>query len=178
MGSKDDLNSGTDACTHSKQVVGTEMRWPGHNTHWYTGVPRFPSNYAYKAGADTWAVRMDLNACTDACTHSKQDSGNTSRVTGTHTQWQIGGTQVSMKLCIGNATHISRQGDKNSCTDTCTHSKQGAGPQPGWLGHTHTVKYRGTQVSMKLCMGEGSDMHSQVGHKFMYWCIVHILNKV
>ena len=41
MGSQDDLNSCTDACTHSKQVVGTEMRWPGHIHTDIQGYPGF-----------------------------------------------------------------------------------------------------------------------------------------
>ena len=115
MASQVDINTCTDAYTHSTQGVGTEMRqlgqahsfhetmhrecythqqagrqkfmyWymytfetscgnrngvTGTQTHWYTGVPRFPSNYAYRV-EQIWAVRMDLNTCTDAWRHSKQ----------------------------------------------------------------------------------------------------------
>ena len=63
--------------------------------------------------------------------------------TGTHRH-----NQCSMKLCIGGGADMVSQVDINSCTDACTHSKQGVRPQAGWMGHTHTVKHRGTKVSM------------------------------
>ena len=48
------------------------------------------------------------------------------------------GTQISMKLSIGNGADMGSQVDINSCSDACTHSKQGVGPQAGRLGHTHS----------------------------------------
>ena len=57
---------------------------------------------------------------------------------------------------------MGSQVDINSCSDACTHSKQVVEPQAGRLGHTHTVTHRGTQVSMKLCIGVEPDMASQV----------------
>ena len=39
-----DINSCTDACTHSKEGVGTN-EVTGTQTHCHTGASRFPSNY-------------------------------------------------------------------------------------------------------------------------------------
>ena len=40
-------------------------------------------------------------------------------------------TQLSIKLCIGGGPDMGSQVDINSCTDACTHSKIGVGPQAG-----------------------------------------------
>ena len=40
-------------------------------------------------------------------------------------------TQISMKLCVGDGADMGSQMDINSCTDACTHSKQGVGPEAG-----------------------------------------------
>ena len=67
---------------------------------------------------------IDINTCTDACTHSKQGGeqkkGNWDTNTLTYR-----GTQVSIKLCIVGGVARSSHVDINSCTDACTHSKQG-----------------------------------------------------
>ena len=47
------------------------------------------------------------------------------------------GTQVSMKLCIGNGADISSQVDINSCTAACTHSKQVVGTEMRLLENKH-----------------------------------------
>ena len=78
--------------------------------------------------------KVDINTCADACTHSKQGVGTEIRWLG-HKHTTIHGCQSSIKLCIRGVPHISSQVDINSCTDQCTHSKQGVGPQPGWMGH-------------------------------------------
>ena len=41
------------------------------------------------------------------------------------------GKQVSMKLCIGEGIVMGSKVDINSCTDACTHSKQGVQTQAG-----------------------------------------------
>ena len=58
MGIHVDINTCTDACTHSKQEVGTEMRGLQHQT-------------MHRGGADMES-QMDINSCTDAWKHSKQ----------------------------------------------------------------------------------------------------------
>ena len=45
---------------------------------------------------------------------------------------------VSIKLCKGGGPDMGSQVDINSCTDACTHSKQGVGTQAGSLGHKHS----------------------------------------
>ena len=47
------------------------------------------------------------------------------------------GTHVSMYICIGVCGDIWSQIDKNTCTDTYTHSNQGVEPEVSWLQHTH-----------------------------------------
>ena len=48
MGSHMDINMCTDACTHSKQGVGTEMGDRHKQCH--AGVPLFPYNYSLALG--------------------------------------------------------------------------------------------------------------------------------
>ena len=45
------------------------------------------------------------------------------------------GTQISIKLCMQGGADMGSQVDINSCTDACTHSKQGVVPHAGSLGH-------------------------------------------
>ena len=42
---------------------------------------------------------------------------------------------------------MGSQVDINTCTNACTHAKEGVGLEMGWLEHTHI----GTQVYMELC---------------------------
>ena len=42
---------------------------------------------------------------------------------------------------------MESQVDINTCTDTCTHSKQGVGTEVEWLQHTHSA----TQEPMFPC---------------------------
>ena len=67
------------------------------------------------------------------------------------------GTQVSIKLCIGSGPDISSQVDINSCTDACTHSKQGGlcpihpgcGPAPCLEGvHASVHEFMSTWLLM------------------------------
>ena len=39
------------------------------------------------------------------------------------------GTQLSIKLCIGDGADMDSQMNINSCTDACAHSNQGVGPE-------------------------------------------------
>ena len=71
------------------------------------------------------------------------------------------GTQVSIKLCIGGGPDISSQVDINSCTDACTHSKQGLGPEIRWLRHKHTA-IQGCQSFHQTMQRGGPDISSQV----------------
>ena len=59
---------------------------------------------------------------------------------------------------------MDSQVDLNSCTDACTYPKQGVGV----TGTHDTVTNRGTQVSMKLCIGGGNRLGQSGGHQFMY----------
>ena len=68
--------------------------------------------------------QVDKNSCTDACTHSKKGVGPQAGDWDTCTVTNRG-TQVSIKLCIGAEPNMGSQMDINSCTNACTHSKQG-----------------------------------------------------
>ena len=73
---------------------------------------------------------MDINTCKihvhilHKVLDHKQGDWNTQTVT--HRS-----TQVSMIRCIGDAPDMGSQVDINSCTDACTHSKQGVRTQAG-----------------------------------------------
>ena len=70
MGSQVDINSCTDAWKYSKQGVGTEMRWLGHKHTATHGHPCF--HQTMHRGGEDMGSQMDINSCTDACTHSNQ----------------------------------------------------------------------------------------------------------
>ena len=64
-----------------------------------------------------------------------------------HSSWFWPHTLFRMCTCIstwiyvhlaalGGGPHISSQVDINSCTDACTHSKEGVATKIRWLGHT------------------------------------------
>ena len=48
-------------------------------------------------------------------------------------------THISMSLCKGNGAECGTQVDISTCTDACTHSKQGVGTEMRCLGHIHSA---------------------------------------
>ena len=50
----------------------------GTHAQCHTEEPMFPCNYANGGGADMES-QVDINTCTDACTHSKQGLGTEMR---------------------------------------------------------------------------------------------------
>ena len=58
------INTCTDACTHSNQGMGTEMRWLGHQHQ--------VANKLCIRGGPYMGSQVNINSCTDACMHSKQ----------------------------------------------------------------------------------------------------------
>ena len=70
MGSHVAINTCTDACTHYKQGVGTEMRLLGHKHTDIQGHPGFHQSM-HRGGADLGS-QVEINSCTDTCTHSKE----------------------------------------------------------------------------------------------------------
>ena len=73
MGSQLDIHSCIDACTHSKQGVGTKIRCLGHTCSDTQGHPTF--HVTIHRGWTRHGCKVDINSCTDACTHSKQGVG-------------------------------------------------------------------------------------------------------
>ena len=71
MDSQVDINSCTNACTCSKQGVGTQMMITGKQTNSHTGIPTVSIKLCIGGGADMGS-QVDINACNNACTHSKQ----------------------------------------------------------------------------------------------------------
>ena len=62
---------------------------------------------------------------------------------------------------------MGSQVDINTCTDACTHSNQGVGPELGSLRHSHspTQGHPGFHITMH----RGWSRHGQSGgHKCMY----------
>ena len=79
------------------------------------------------------------------------------------------GTQVTIKLCMQGGADMGSQDDLNSCTDACTHSKQGVGTemQDDWdIKHSAIQGHPGFHKTMhRECY-----THQQAGRqKFMYW---------
>ena len=135
----------------------------GTQTHCHTGAPRFPSNYAYGGGPGI-SSQVYINSCTDVCTHSKQGVGPQPGWKEQQTKWHTGAPNFPCNYPIGGGPDMGCKVDINSCTDACTHSKQGVATEMRWLGHKHTP-YRGTQVFIKLCIWGGPDVDSQVDIK-------------
>ena len=88
------------------------------------------------------------------------------------------GTQVSMKLCIGGPGWHGQSGGHKFmywCMYTletrCGNRNEVTGKQT----HCYTGAY---QISIKLCIGIWTRPGQSGGRNSMYWCIVHILNKV
>ena len=71
MGSKVDMHTCTDTCTHSTQSVGPEKETPCLCMWGHTGSPMLTCNYA-KMMEQMWGSQVAMHTCTDACTHSNQ----------------------------------------------------------------------------------------------------------
>ena len=69
------------------------------------------------------------------------------------------GTLVSIKLCIVGGAVMRSQVDINTCTDACTHSKQGVGTEMRWLGHKDNSIQRHPGFHQSMHRG-GADMGS------------------
>ena len=134
MGSQVDIYSHTDACIHSNQGVWPEVGWLGQ-TH--NATQRHPCFHQLCIGGRAdMDSQVDINSCTDACTHSNQgvwpDAG---RLGHTHSD-----TQGHPGFCVNILRGWANMGSQmviNTCPDAYTHSKQGVGTQAGWPG-THT----------------------------------------
>ena len=156
VGSKVDINWCTDACTHSKQGVATEMRWLGHKHTAIQGHPGF--HQTMHRGWTRYGKSDSINSCTDACTHSKKGVGPQVGWLGhmhSDKEWHPGFHQTMHRA----EPNMGSQMDINSSTDACTHSKQGVRTEMRWQA-TNTLPYRGTQISIKLCIQGGADMTS------------------
>ena len=70
MGRHVDINTCTDAYTHSKQSVGTEMRLLGHKHTDMEGHPGF--HQTMHRGWNRHGQSGGHKVITDACTHSNQ----------------------------------------------------------------------------------------------------------
>ena len=157
MGSWVDINTCTDAWTHSKQGMGTEMRWLGNIHCAIQGT-----HVSIKLCIGIWGdigIHFNINTCTCAYTHSNQGVG---WLQHTHTVPHRG-THFSMWLCIGGGEDMESQVDMKTCTDACTHSSQGV----GLLQHTHSATQKNPCFHVSMLKwwsryGESSR------HKYMY----------
>ena len=112
--------------------------------------------------------QVDINSCTNECTHSKQ---------GVKMRW-LGHKQTAI-LCIRSGPDLGSQVHIITCTDACTHSKQSEGTnevtgtqtqwtEMRWLGHKHTGIQR--HPGFHETMHRECYTHQQAGRqKFMYW---------
>ena len=73
MGSLVDMCTCTDACTHSKQGMGTEVGWLRHNHSATQGHQGF--HITIQRGEADMVSLVDMYTCTDACTHFNQGMG-------------------------------------------------------------------------------------------------------
>ena len=165
-----DINLYTDACTHSKQGVGSEMSWLGHkhtamqgHSTWHQSMHRGCTRWGHSGVHKYmyWCMYTFETRC-----------GNRNVVTGTsNTLIYRGITDFHQTMHADLEPDMGSQVHLNACTNACTHSKQGVETQIRWLGHKHTGYTEDTQVSIKLCIQGGADMGSQDGPKSMYWCM-------
>ena len=81
---------------------------------------------------------MDINTCTDACTHSKE-----------------GVDDVVSKV------------DMHTHTDTCTHSTQSVGPEKRYLAYACGAT-QGHPCLHELCKGDAADVGESGGHAHMF----------
>ena len=72
--------------------------------------------------------QMDMYSCLDACTHFNQGEGPQAGLLG-DTCCAHMGTHVSMKVSTGGLANMGSQVDIITCSDACTHSKQGVGTE-------------------------------------------------
>ena len=139
-------------------------------THKHTvtqGASRFPYNYS-KGVKQTWQIRwtykqelMHVHILIKMWDHKQGDWD-------THTVPHMG-SPVSMELSIGGLANMGSQVDINTCTDACTHSKQGVWTEIKWLGHKHTAIQGHPGFHQTMHRGCSRQRQSG-GHKFMYWC--------
>ena len=81
---------------------------------------------------------LDINTCTDACTHSKQ-----------------------------GVNDMVNKVDMHTHTDTCTHSTQSVGPEKRYLAYACGAT-QGHPCLHVLCKGDAADVGESGGHAYMY----------
>ena len=72
--------------------------------------------------------------------------------------------------CTRGGADMGSLVDMYTCTDACTHSKQGVGIEVGWLRHNHsaTQGHQGFHTTIQ----RGWSRHGKSGgHVHMYWCM-------
>ena len=113
------------------------------------------------SGADI-SSQVDINSCTDAFTHINQgvwpqpisggifhlQSDLPSLIGASTSDWWLEQTFKVRWACIHVLMHV--------------HILNKVGEQKWGNWDTNTLTYRGTQISIKLCIGSGADMGSQV----------------
>ena len=67
MVSKVDMHTHTDTCTHSTQSVGPEKRYLAYACGATQGHPIY--KYYAKGMQQMWGSQVDMLTCSDACTH-------------------------------------------------------------------------------------------------------------
>ena len=96
-------------------------------THCHTGAPRFPSNYTEELDQMRTVRWILIHVLMHVYILNKvweQKWGDWDTNTLPYR-----GTQLDIKVCIVAGPDEDSQVDINSCTDACTHSKQGVGTE-------------------------------------------------
>ena len=109
-------------------------------------------SYLSIGGGPDMGCKVDINSCTDVCTHSKQGVATEMRWLG-HKHTAIQGHPGFHQTMERGGPDISSQVDINSYVDACTHCKQGVGPQPGWMGHRQIDTQRHPTLQLPIHRG-------------------------